>query len=162
MKKTIKITVKDIPLSKENACIEAYLQSKGIVLTRPIQYGKTRNPLTKELTGCYSGDHIMYTKPFCENIPHAIYILSTRARVFYEGQKLADHDMLCINCFSTAHFRSKCTNPKACYICRSLGHKPGDDVCEGLKQTLHKKVLAFQGENDVISNFYSCESAMEL
>ena len=65
--------------------------------------------------------------------------------------------MLCTNCFSTAHFRSKCTNPKACYIFRSPGHKPGDDVCEGLKQTLHKKVIAFQGENDVLSNFYPCE-----
>ena len=52
--KTIKITIKDIPLSKENGSIEAFLQSRGVTLAKPIQFGKIRNPVTRELTDCYS------------------------------------------------------------------------------------------------------------
>ena len=155
--KTIKLTIKDIPLSKENASVEAFLQSRGVTLTRSIQYGKIRNPTTKELTDCYSGDRIMYVKPFDQDIPRVIYIGSTRARLFYDGQKLPNRDILCTNCFSTSHYRSKCTSPKACHQCRSQGHKPGDAVCEAIKSTPHKKVTAFQGADDVLSNFYPCE-----
>ena len=100
-KKTIKITIKNIPLSKENESIEAFLQSRGVTFGKPIQFGKIRNPVTRELTDCYSGDQIMYAKPFHQDIPRVVYIGSSRAKLFYE----------------TSHFHSKCTNPTVCYLC---------------------------------------------
>ena len=93
--KTIKITIKDIPLSKENGSIEAFLQSRGVTLAKPIQFGKIRNPVTRELTDCYSGDRIMYAKPFHQDIPRVVYIGSSRARLFYEKQPVPQRDILC-------------------------------------------------------------------
>ena len=65
--------------------------------------------------------------------------------------------MLCTNCFAVHHFRSRCTNETACKACRLPGHKAGDDMCEALKSKAHKKVTAFQGKDDILSNFYPCE-----
>ena len=155
--KVIKITIKDIPLSKDNSCIEAFLQSLGIVLNKPIQYGKIRNPDTKELTECYSGDRICYTKPFDKDIQRIAYIGSNRARVFYEGEPVQKVDMICTNCYSTEHFRSKCTSPSVCKMCRMPGHKQGDAACDAPRSTAHKKVTVFQGKDDVLSNHYPCE-----
>ena len=155
--KVTKITIKDIPLSQDNKTIEAFLLSKGVTLTSPIQYGKIRNPTTKELTECFSGDRIIYSKPFSQDIPRVVYIGSSRARVFYEGQVLMKMDMLCTNCFSTDHYRSKCQNPTACKRCRMTGHQDGDSKCDAPKQSAHKKVTVFQGKDDVLSNHYPCE-----
>ena len=155
--KVVKITIKDIPLSKDNSCIETFLQSKGIVLNKPIQYGKIRNPETKELTDCYSGDRILYTKPFSQDIQRVVYFGPTRARVFYDNQPVQKVDMLCTNCYSTEHFRSKCGNPTACRMCHVPGHKPEDACCDAPKQKAHKNVTVFQGKDDILSNHYMCD-----
>ena len=155
--KVVKISVKDYSLSKDNNTIETFLQSQGLQLTKPVQYAKIRNPETKELTDCYSGDRIMYVKPFQKDIPRVVYIGSTRVRIFYSGQPKIQTDMLCTNCFSTDHFRSRCTNPTVCRKCRSPNHATGDEKCDAPRDEPYKKVTVFQGKDDVLSNHYMCD-----
>ena len=155
----VKITVKDYPLSKDNNAIETFLQKQGLKLTKSVQYGKIRNPETKELTDCYSGDRIVYyyVKPFQKDIPRTVYIGSTRVRIFYFGQPKVTREMLCTNCFGTDHFRSRCSNASVCKKCRSPNHATGDDKCDAPKDEPYKKVTVFQGKDDVLSNYYMCD-----
>ena len=81
---------------------QKFFKSRGITLAKPIQFRKIRNPITKELTDCHSGDRIMYANPFNQDIPCVVYIGSSRARLFYEKQPVPQRDILCTNCFETS------------------------------------------------------------
>ena len=155
--KVIKLTIKDYPLSKENSAIESYLQSQGLALTRPVQYAQIRNPDTKELTSCYSGDRIAYTKPFQKDLPRIVYIGNTRVRLFYQGQPKEQREMLCTNCFGTDHYKSRCNNSTVCKKCRSPDHETGNAKCDAPRNEPYKKTTVFQGRSDVFSNYYMCE-----
>ena len=155
--KVIKITVKDYPLSKENDAIQSYLQTQGLTLTKAILYGQIRNPDTKELTSCYSGDRIIYVKPFHKDLPRIVYIGNTRVRLFYTDQPKEQREMLCTNCFSTDHYKSRCSNKTVCKKCRFPDHMTGDAKCDAPRSEPYKKTTVFQGRNEALSNFYMCE-----
>lgn len=153
----VRLTIKGIPLSKDNSGLEVFLQHYDVETTRPIQYAQIRNPVTKELTDAYSGDRIVYAKPLTKHIPRNCYIGNTKVIIYYDGQEVPKRDMLCTNCYSTEHYRSKCSSPTACKSCRKPGHTLGDDVCDATRATAYKQITVFQGKDDVLSNFYPCE-----
>ena len=68
------------------------------------------------------------------------YIGPNRARVFCEGQPLQKVDMIRTNCYSIEHFRSKCTSPSVCKMCRMPGHKQRDAACDAPSSIAHKKM----------------------
>ena len=78
-----------------------------------------------------------------------VYIGNTRVRLFY-----ADHSE---NCFSTDHYKSRCSNRTVCKKCRSPDHVTGDPKCDAPRAEPYKKTTVFQGRSDVLSNYYMCE-----
>lgn len=124
--KVVKVTIKDIPLSKDNSCIEAFLQAKGIVLNRPIQYGKIRNPETKELTECYSGDRILFTKPFNQDIQRIVYFGSKEQ----ECSMTINHCRRWICCALTVFLQNTSGQSAAVQLLASYV------VCKGIRQEM--------------------------
>ena len=151
----IKITFKDIPLSRGNNDVIAYLDSKNIKLKRPIQYGKVRNE-RNELTDILNGDRIAFTEPFASPLPRRTIIGSSHCVIFHRGQKRWDKP-LCNNCYQEGHFRNQCQNSSACVVCKQPGHSPGDVECPGTAKHKHRCVTPFQGYEDPLSNFYPCQ-----
>ena len=153
--KVIKITVKDIPLSRGNSSLERYLEAQGVKLKSPIQYAQARDPITKTLSDWLNGDRHMYAEELKSPLPRFVKIGTTDARIFHEGQPTAPK--LCTKCFSKEHTRGQCKEQQACRRCRKPGHEPGDARCEASVSSPLQSTTAFSGKKDVLSNFFPCE-----
>lgn len=153
---TVKLTFRDIPLSKGNNGIDTFLTENSIEKTSSIQYGKIRDTETKELTEILSGDRIVYVKPFTKQLARNVYVSGTTASVYYTGQILPDKPKLCTNCFSGEHFKSQCDKPKLCIKCKKPEHGDDRSECEALRKKPATDVTPFQGKDDILSNFYPC------
>lgn len=153
--KVTKITVKDIPLSKGNSSLESYLESQGVKLKGPIQYGQARDPVTKTLSDWENGDRLVYAEELQSPLPRFVKIGTTSARIFHFGQPPTPK--LCTKCFSKEHTRGQCKEQQACRRCRKPGHEPGDTRCEASTAAPLENVTAFSGKKDELSNFYPCE-----
>ena len=151
----IKITIKEVPLSKGNVDIAKYLEEKGIKLKKPIQYGKIRNS-KNELTNFLNGDRIAFAEPFTRPLPRKTFIGGSNATILHRGQKKWQKP-LCNNCFQEGHFRNECKSDPCCVVCKVPGHKPGNAICVGTAKQQHKNVVPFQGFEDPLSNYYPCE-----
>lgn len=62
---------------------------------------------------------------------------------------------MCTNCWDTDHARNKCKNNPKCKVCLEQDHSPGDPKCKFYEPQQH--VIAFNGEDNVLSNFFPCE-----
>lgn len=151
-----KLTIKDMPLSKGNTAIKRYLEGKGIKVTRNVEYAKARDPETHQLSEWLNGDRICFADTFNPPLPRSIFIGDTKVRIFHDGQE-SPTEKLCTNCFSTEHFRGRCTNAACCNRCRKPGHNPGDLICEASLQEAQGDVQPVQGKDDILSNFYPCQ-----
>ena len=152
----VKLTVKDIPLSKGNTSLQKYLEGKGVKLTSRIEYAKARDPESHQLSEWLNGDRICYVDKLSTPLPRTAFIGDTKARIFHDGQ-VSPVDMLCTRCFSTEHFRSRCTNPPCCNRCRKPGHNPGDSNCEASLEEAQQDIVPIQGKDNILSNFYECD-----
>lgn len=152
----IKITIRDLPLSKGNDAIQRYLDGKGIKLTKAVEYGKIRDGDTHQLLPVLSGDRFCYAEQFTTPIPRVVFIGDQKVRVFHQGQE-SPIEKLCTKCFATDHFRSRCTNAACCVRCRKPGHNPGDTCCEASLEAPQSDIQTVHGKDDILSNFYPCE-----
>jgi len=152
----VKITIKDLPLSKGNTALQSFLEGKGVKLTSRLEYAKARDPETYQLSEWLNGDRICYAEKLTSPLPRTAFVGDTKVRIFHDGQQ-SPVAMLCTNCYSTDHFRSKCTNPASCNRCRKPGHNPGDPSCAASLTVPHQDVITIQGKDDVMSNFYKCD-----
>jgi len=150
----IKVIIKDMPLSKENDGLKRYIEGKGLKLTRRIEFSKTRDEETHQLYDWLSGDRICYVEKFDPALPRVAYVSDTKIRIFHQGQD-PPTDKLCTRCYSTDHFKSRCTNPISCPRCRKPEHAP-DEICEATLTEPHANVRVIQGKEDILSNFYPC------
>ena len=91
---------------------------------------------------------------FDSPLPRVAYVSDTKVRMFHPGQD-PPTDKLCTRCYSTEHFKSRCTNPISCPQCRKPEHT-GDETCEAALKEPHENVRVIQGKDDVLSNFYPC------
>lgn len=153
----IKLTFQDVPLSKGNRGIETFIKDNNLEKTSEIQYGKIRDSETKELTEILNGARIVYVKPFPNHLPRDITIAGVSAKLYYHGQVTPTRPMLCTQCFKTDHTKSKCTSDKLCIKCKKPDHSVNNTTCDAEAKQPHKSVTAFQGSNDVLSNFYPCD-----
>ncbi len=145
-----------MPLSKDNHPIKAFLEGKGVKLTSKIEYGKVRDSETHQLTHWLNGDRIMFAEKVTDPLPRVTFIGDSKVRIFHEGQP-PPGEKLCTRCFSKDHFRGKCPNAECCVRCRKPGHQPGDPICGASLQEPQADIVAVQGKDDVLSNFYPCE-----
>ncbi len=152
----VKITIKDMPLSKGNTAIQKFLEGKNIKVTSRIDYAKARDPETHQLSEWLNGDRICFAEKMTTPLPRTAFVGDTRVRIFHDGQE-SPVDKLCTRCFSTEHYRSRCTNTPCCNHCRKPGHNPGDPSCEASLHEAQQDIVTIQGKEDVLSNFYPCD-----
>ena len=127
-----KITIKDIPLSVDNALIEDYLQGNypELDLVTDVRYSKERNE-DGELTDYRNGDRHIYAKaPVLPILPEKVKIGDFSARVSHPTQR------------------------NTCRICHQQGHKAKSENCLAYDPDLNVK--PFRSEEMVESNFYPC------
>lgn len=150
----VRITVKDLPLSVHNRCLEDYLKREGVTLASKITYARARDPTTHQLSNWFNGDRVVFTKEIKNALPRFIQIANFTCRIFHEGQETKP--VLCTNCFQTNHTRSQCKLPAACKACKKPGHSPGTEPCEAYQSKPAKQTI-IQDQNDPLSNTYECE-----
>ena len=152
--KSIRIVVKDLPLSVHSGCLENFLQKAGVTMAKKIEFGKARDPDTHQLSNWYNGDRIIYAKDMQKDIPRYVQVGTFTCRVFYDGQE--QKTPFCTRCFQEGHTTGKCTNPKACKACKKSGHAAGAKGCEGyLKQST--RLSTIKEDTEPLSASYSCD-----
>lgn len=156
----VKVTITDVPLSKGNSGIEKFILEHKLEKTSDLQFGKVRDEETKEFTDILSGSRIVFVKEFENHIPRRVNISGSTANVYYAGQVVQKRPMLCTNCYSTEHYKSQCQNEKACIKCKETDHEITDTNCNALLSKPNTNITAFQGSNDILSNFYPCNINM--
>ena len=151
----MKVTIKDLPLSKGKNGIEQYLLHQGLKLRGNIEYCKARNE-SNELTDWLNGDRMVFVDQFEEPLPRKTYIGDTSVRIFHRNQP-SNSRKYCTNCHKGGHFRKQCSSDPCCVVCKVKNHTSGDKSCSGTAKQPLKHVTAFAGRKDALSNFYSCD-----
>jgi hypothetical protein len=127
---TVRIRVKDIPLSADDGQIERALTLRGCVLVGKVNREKLR--IDGQLTNCDTGDRLVIVKgPLTEDIPRIIEIGRYRAKVFYPGQNTETRNTdnrECRKCLEPGHFIRDCVNDWRCKSCNMSGHKQSECV----------------------------------
>ena len=103
----MKITIKDLPISKGNKGVEKYLMTQGIKLRSPVEYAKARND-QNELTEWLNGDRTVFVDSFSDPLPRVTWIGDSKVRIYHRGQPKPV--IKCTRCLQEGHFRSQCTN----------------------------------------------------
>ena len=152
----VKLTFINIPLSKGNSGIETFLSDNNLEKTTDIQFGKVRDDSTNTFTEILSGARFVYVKKFDTNLPRKVFISGYFGDLYYKGQTVPQRPMLCTNCFQTDHYKSQCKNEKCCYKCKRPDHDVNQTQCEALLSKENANIMPFQGQNDILSNFYPC------
>ena len=151
----MKVTIKDLPLSKGNKGIEQYLITQGIKLRGKVEFAKARNE-NNELTDWLNGERIVFVDSFDDPLPRKTWIGDTSVRIFHRDQP-SPSNKYCTNCHQDGHYRKQCTSEPCCIVCKGKNHGPGDKECSGTAKQQLKHVTAFAGKADPLSNFYPCE-----
>ena len=154
---TIKITVKDIPLSYSNDEIKEMLERLGAELSSEIKYSHIRDDNGK-LTSLKNGDRFAYAyetplkdKPLPRKSTCGIY----NCRIFHKNQIVQKQSPICRNCWRSDHWTTQCSNPKACMVCKQAGHQEGSSDCEAY--TEEHDIRAVFGARDPLSAFHQGE-----
>ena len=155
--RVIKITVKGIPLSVDDAEILKMLDSFKVDLTSPLKYENIRHPITRKMTGILNGNRFAYAKPIPDGgyLPRTTYCAGLKCYVYHEGQPSQKRKAICTNCWREGHFRHQCKNTQCCKVCHKEDHEPGSQLCDAYVES-QESVLAFNGKDMVLSNFYPC------
>lgn len=151
---TVKVTVRDIPLSYSNDEIKKFLENKSVKMTSDVKYAKARDKNGK-LTEFLNGDRYVFAeKNTLLQKPLDRYSIcgAFKCRIFHAGQSLK---LSCTNCFASGHTRHNCRNQTACAVCKKPGHEAGQAECE--KYEPQVDVCTFAGSDDPLSNFYMAE-----
>ena len=126
----MKVTIKDLPLSKGNKGIEQYLITQGIKLRGKVEFAKARNE-NNELTDWLNGDRItVFVDSFDDPLPRKTWIGDTSVRIFHRDQP-SPSNKYCTNCHQDGHYRKQCTSEPCCIVCNRKNHGPGDKECSG-------------------------------
>ena len=118
---TLRLRIKDIPLSASDTLITDELESRKCKLIGKIIHDRLR--VDGKLTDCLTGDRIVYIERPKHSLPRSITFGLFQGRVFHPGQLPDDvSTVTCSNCLVTGHHRSKCTQDVVCKQCSKSGH----------------------------------------
>ena len=115
---------------------------EGVTIAHKIDYGKDRDPVTRQLSNWYNGDRIIFAKEMKHPLPRFAQIGSFTCRIFHDDQEVSP-TKLCTNCFNTDHTRGSCTKPRAC-------------PCEFSLTKPNTAITPVHGETNPLSNMYPC------
>ena len=117
---TIRVLVKDIPLSASDTMITDELEKRKYNPVGKIIHQRLR--VDGKLTDCLTGDRVLYLKKPSQSLPRFITFGLFRARVFHPGQLPPESSVTCSRCLSVGHHRSNCTKDVICKHCNRSGH----------------------------------------
>ena len=155
--KTLKIRLCGIPLSVDESAVHELLDKLNVKLISKVMYEKIRHQETNRMTSVLNGTRFMYIDPLPEghHLPRNNTCAGLRCQIFHFGQPKFSRNLLCTKCWGTDPTRSRCRNEQCCKTCQKPGHEPGDKQCEFFE--VQKNITAFNGTDDILSNFYPCE-----
>ena len=118
---TLRLTIKDIPLSVHNSIVIDELERKKYKVKSKVTYQGLR--VDGQLTDCLTGDRIVYIQKPSQSVSRQMKFRIFRARVFHFGQTLTpDSNIVCSNCLKHGRHRAACTDEVVCKLCRRSGH----------------------------------------
>ena len=125
---TIRIKVKNIPLSADDGQIHRTLTLEGCNIE-----GIFREKLRVDgrLTNCDTGDRLVISKPLPHPLPRSLQIGKYWGRIFHPGQVETDNqnrenNKNCHKCLKPGHFMYQCKSDWVCRSCNQKGHKMED------------------------------------
>ena len=122
---TLRLVVKDIPLSVHESVITDELERKKCKISGKMFYQKLR--VDGKLTECLTGDRVVYIEPLTTPLPRTIMFGPFKGRIFHFGQPDTDKtNSLCSKCLRPGHLRSACMNEIVCRSCKQTGHIVAD------------------------------------
>ena len=134
---TVRVRVKDVPLSADDGQILRALEQYNCVV---LNHFRERLRFENMLTNCQTGDRIVICKgPIMTTIPRSIPVGKYRATVLYPGQP-NNKNMKCSKCLGQGHKSTDCKNDWKCRTCGEFGHK--QNVCP-------KGMFDEEGESDM-------------
>ena len=157
----LKVTISDLPLSVDDKAVYEMLKDLNISLKSDLKYEKIRNPTTKRMTSVLNGNRFIYIAPLDDNVslPRYVKCAGLKCRLFHYGQTKNSFksatNIQCYNCWETGHTARNCSSKSLCRVCRKEDHEPGSPECPHYAHPTD--VIAFQGKDDPLSNFYESE-----
>ncbi|VDI46142.1 Hypothetical predicted protein [Mytilus galloprovincialis] len=137
---TIRIKVKNVPLSADDGQIHRALTLQGCDIQDLFREYLRVNG---ELTACQTGDRVVISKVLDKTIPRNLQIGKYMARVFHAGQPEFNRSInyennvkTCHKCLKPGHLIYECPNDWVCRTCKESGHKMID--CPTDLQSEHK------------------------
>ncbi|XP_072182086.1 uncharacterized protein [Diadema setosum] len=122
---TLRLVVKDIPLSVHENVITDELERRKCKITGKMHYQKLR--VDGKLTKCLTGDRVLYVEPMASPLPRTITFGLFKGRIFHVGQPDPNKaNKICSRCLKSGHLRSACMNEIVCRICKQTGHVEAD------------------------------------
>lgn len=123
---TIRIRIKNIPLSADDGIITRVLTLRGIEI---ISITRDKLRIQGRLTNCETGDRLVVVKSTSlqEPLPNFMMFGVFTARVFHVGQVAGSRpDVKCTKCLKTGHKYNQCENDWVCRTCNQPGHKQSE------------------------------------
>ena len=151
------MTICGLPLSVDDSAVLEMLEKYKVGLKSEIKYERIRNPVTHRMTTVLNGNRFVYTEPLPPNtsLPRFVHCAGLKCRLYHHGQETVTSQIQCFNCWEMGHRKNNCRKAKACRVCHKEGHEPGSPECEHYSTS--ENIVAFQGKDNPISNFYPCE-----
>lgn len=123
---TVRVRVKNIPLSADDGMITRGLTLRGVDV---INVMREKLRINGKLTNCETGDRLVSVKASSlkEPLPNFMVFGLFKARVLHTGQKIGSPpDKKCSKCLQSGHRLSECENDLVCRKCKMSGHKEID------------------------------------
>jgi hypothetical protein len=151
---TLKVTISDIKLHYTNEHIESHLKSIGARLVKPVTHSAIKDYQGRD-TKYIGGDRLTYvdaeyTK--AHPLPKFVLIGDCVARISHFGQ--TPRKEYCSKCYSPDHPVWRCVNGQACRVCKHLGHREGEEMCQFYHR--NDNLRTFGSRKDPFSNFHPC------
>ena len=118
---TLRVRVKDVPLSASDSLITDELEKRKCKVVGKIIHQRLR--VDGRLTDCLTGDRIIYIERPAHSLPRLITFGLFQGKVFHPGQVSTESSSVtCSRCLVVGHHRSQCTNDVMCRQCNKSGH----------------------------------------
>ncbi|VDI67996.1 Hypothetical predicted protein [Mytilus galloprovincialis] len=121
---TIRVRVKDIPLSADDGEILYVFERYNIKI---LSHYRERLRYKDLNTNCQTGDRIIICLKFENPLPRFLKIGKYAANIIHYGQPRNNQKIICRKCFEEGHIAGECTNDWKCKGCGKSGHK--QDAC---------------------------------
>ena len=123
---SIKVRVKNIPLSVDDDTIVRSLILKGLEI---ISSFREKLRINGKLTNCETGDRIYFVKPntLKTPLPGFMYFGKFKGKVVHFGQETTvARTPTCNKCLENGHRTDQCESDWKCKLCKKLGHKQSE------------------------------------